>query len=369
MGKLRIGIIGCGSIARVKHVRALLQFPDRCEITALADMQPAAAYSLREDLLPGAKVYEDFEELLNDPSVDAVHICTPNHSHCEIAVKALNAGKHVMCEKPMAESYADACRMVEAAKKNQRKLTVGYQNRFRDDSQAVHAAARAGDLGEIYYAKAHATRRKKVPTWGRFLSMEAQGGGPLIDIGTHAIDLALWFMDNYEIASVTAAAFKGLVDDPAGNVWGPWDPAKFEVEDSAFGFIRMKNGALLSVEASWALNIPDAREACVTVCGTKGGAQQLQGDYGPGSYRWKLVKAEYDRLVTVTPDGPVKFIPMGDLADEVLSLAPVREMDSWLTDLEGGRPHAVRAEQAAAVVRVIETMYESARQGRTVRLD
>jgi predicted dehydrogenase len=301
--------------------------------------------------------------------VDAVHICTPNHSHCEIAVKALNAGKHVMCEKPMAESYADACRMVEAAKKNQRKLTVGYQNRFRDDSQAVHAAARAGDLGEIYYAKAHATRRKKVPTWGRFLSMEAQGGGPLIDIGTHAIDLALWFMDNYEIASVTAAAFKGLVDDPAGNVWGPWDPAKFEVEDSAFGFIRMKNGALLSVEASWALNIPDAREACVTVCGTKGGAQQLQGDYGPGSYRWKLVKAEYDRLVTVTPDGPEKFIPMGDLADEVLSLAPVREMDSWLTDLEGGRPHAVRAEQAAAVVRVIETMYESARQGRTIRLD
>ena len=176
-------------------------------------------------------------------------------------------------------------------------------------------------------------------------------------------------MDNYEIASVTAAAFKGLVDDPAGNVWGPWDPAKFEVEDSAFGFIRMKNGALLSVEASWALNIPDAREACVTVCGTKGGAQQLQGDYGPGSYRWKLVKAEYDRLVTVTPDGPEKFIPMGDMADEVLSLAPVREMDSWLTDLEGGRPHAVRAEQAAAVVRVIETMYESARQGRTVRLD
>lgn len=96
----------------------------------------------------------------------------------------------------------------------------------------------------------------------------------------------------------------------------------------------MKNGAILSVEASWALNIPNAREACVTVCGTKGGAQQLQGDYGPGSYRWKLVKAEYDRLVTVTPDGPEKFHPDGRLADEVLSLAPVREMDSWLTDLE-----------------------------------
>lgn len=118
MGKLKIGIIGCGAIAREKHVDALLQFPDRCEIVALADAQPAAANSLQRERLPGAAVYEGYEALLEDPAVDAVHICTPNHSHCEIAVKALEAGKHVMCEKPMAETYADACRMIKTAEKN-----------------------------------------------------------------------------------------------------------------------------------------------------------------------------------------------------------------------------------------------------------
>ena len=365
MGKLKIGIIGCGAIAREKHVDALLQFPDRCEIVALADAQPAAANSLQRERLPGAAVYEGYEALLEDPAVDAVHICTPNHSHCEIAVKALEAGKHVMCEKPMAETYAGACRMIKTAEKNQRKLSVSYQNRFRSDSQAIHAAVLAGDLGEIYFAKAHATRRKKVPTWGSFLSLKAQGGGSLIDIGTHSIDLALWFMDNYEVESVTAAAFRGLIDDPAGNLWGPWEPSRFEVEDSAFGFIRMKNGALLTVEAAWALNIPDAREACVTVCGTKGGAQQLPGD-APDSYQWRLVKAVYGQLVSVVPDGPEPLLWTG--RKNGVDRALLMEMDSWLEDLEGGRPHAVRAEQAAAVVRVIEAMYESARQGRAICL-
>lgn len=368
--KLKVGFVGCGGIANGKHFPGMEQQKDYADMVAFCDLvreraeRAAAKYGT-----PDAKVYTDYRELLADKSIDVVFVLTPNNSHAEITCAALEAGKHVLCEKPMAATEADARRMLEARDKSGKLLTIGYQYRHFPVNQVAKKTIDDGWLGDIYYAESTYLRRRGVPTWGVFTDKSKQGGGPLIDIGTHAIDLALWFMDNYEIASVTAAAFKGLVDDPAGNVWGPWDPAKFEVEDSAFGFIRMKNGALLSVEASWALNIPDAREACVTVCGTKGGAQQLQGDYGPGSYRWKLVKAEYDRLVTVTPDGPEKFIPMGDMADEVLSLAPVREMDSWLTDLEGGRPHAVRAEQAAAVVRVIETMYESARQGRTIRLD
>ena len=119
------------------------------------------------------------------------------------------------------------------------------------------------------------------------------------------------------------------------------------------------------MEAAWALNIPDAREACVTVCGTKGGAQQLPGD-APDSYQWRLVKAVYGQLVSVVPDGPEPLLWTG--RKNGVDRALLMEMDSWLEDLEGGRPHAVRAEQAAAVVRVIEAMYESARQGRAICL-
>lgn len=363
MSKIKIGIIGCGAIAKSKHVKSLLMFPERCEITALASAHVESAYRLQKELLPDAKVYETYQDLLKDPEIDAVHICSSNHSHCEITVDALNAGKHVMCEKPMAETWEDACKMVEAAKRNHRKLSISYQNRFREDSQALYAATLAGDLGKVYYARAHATRRKKVPTWGNFLSIEAQGGGPLIDVGTHAIDLALWLMDNYEIESVTAATFQGLIHDPAGNEWGPWDPEKFEVEDSAFGFVRFKDGSVLNVESSWALNLPDAREASVTLCGTKGGAQQFEDETHPGSYKWKLAKADYNHLLTVTPDS---HDPEAASFPTDHAYASYHEMESWLTDLEGGKEHVVRAEQAAVVVRVIEAMYESAKQKKTI---
>ena len=118
---------------------------------------------------PGAKVYDDYRKLLADPSIDVVHICTPNDTHAEISIAALEAGKHVMCEKPMAKTAADARRMVEVAKRTGKKLTIGYNNRFRADSQHLKRVIEDGDLGEIYFAKAHAVRRRGVPTWGVFL--------------------------------------------------------------------------------------------------------------------------------------------------------------------------------------------------------
>ena len=127
-----------------------------------------------------------------------VHVLTPNRDHSYITVDALEAGKHVMCEKPMAINTAEAQKMIDAAKRTGKKLTIGYQNRFRPDSRYLKQVCEAGDLGEIYYARAQAIRRRAVPTWGVFLDEEKQGGGPLIDIGTHALDLTLWTMNNYE---------------------------------------------------------------------------------------------------------------------------------------------------------------------------
>ena len=143
-----------------------------------------------------------------------IHVCTWNVSHCEITCAALEAGKHVMCEKPMAITGEDARKMVETAKRTGKKLTIGYQNRLRQDTQFLRGVVDAGELGEIYVAKAHAVRRRGVPTWGVFTDKEKQGGGPLIDIGTHALDLTLWYMGNYEVESVTGSVFESCATSP-----------------------------------------------------------------------------------------------------------------------------------------------------------
>ena len=163
--KLRVAIIGCGGIANGKHMPSLSKI-EAVEMVAFCDLvKERAEKAAKEYGTPDAKVYTDYKELLKDESIDVVHVCTPNKSHADISVDALESGKHVMCEKPMAKTAADARRMVEAAKRTGKKLTIGYQNRFRADSEYLYAACRRGDLGEIYFAKAHALRRRAVPTW------------------------------------------------------------------------------------------------------------------------------------------------------------------------------------------------------------
>ena len=251
MDKVRIGIIGCGGIANSKHLPALSQLPD-VELCAFCDIvEERAVKAAAEYGAPGAKVFVDYRKLL-ELDLDVVHVLTPNKQHSFITVDALESGKHVMCEKPMAINSAEAKKMLDAAKRTGKKLTIGYQNRYRANSWYLKKLCEAGELGEVYYARAQAVRRRAVPTWGVFLDEENQGGGPLIDIGTHALDLTLWEMDNYEPAMVVGQTFRKLADtENAANAWGSWDPKKFTVEDSAFGFVRMKNGAIISLEASW----------------------------------------------------------------------------------------------------------------------
>ena len=281
MKKLKIGIIGCGGIANNKHMPALSKLSDKCEMIAFCDQdveraQKAAAQYGTAD----AKVYSDYKELLANPEVEVVHVLTPNVAHAPITVAAFEAGKHVMCEKPMAHTSADAKKMLDAWKKSGKKFTIGYQNRFRPEIQMLHKACENGELGEIYFAKAHAIRRRAVPTWGVFPNKALQGGGPLIDIGTHALDLTLWMMDNYKPVSVTGQVFYKLGNLPQateGNMFGPWDPETYEVEDSAFGMIKFENGAAIQLEAAWAINMQTSREASTTLCGTKAGAEVYSG--------------------------------------------------------------------------------------------
>ena len=286
-GKLQVGIIGCGGIANQKHLPALKNQADKAEMVAFCDIIVERAQKAAEEYgVEGAKVYEDYKELLADPEIDVVHVLTPNVAHCPITCDAFAAGKHVMCEKPMAHNTESARKMMEAWKASGKKFTVGYQNRFRVDTQTLHKACEADEFGEIYFAKAHAIRRRAVPTWGVFPDKSKQGGGPLIDIGTHALDITLWCMNNYKPVSVMGSVFEKLGHSELatqGNMFGPWDPKTYEVEDSAFGFVKFENGATVFLESSWAINMKDSREAACTLCGTKAGAEIVGAMSGGGA--------------------------------------------------------------------------------------
>ncbi len=301
-------------------------------------------------------MYTDYRKLLADGSLDAVHVLTPNNSHSPIAVAAFEAGKHVLSEKPMAATSADALKMVAAAEKSGKKFTVGYQNRLRPEIQTLKSACRAGELGEIYFAKAHAVRRKAVPTWGVFSDKAQQGGGPLIDIGTHALDLTLWMMENWKPRRVTGSVYAKLTDQTDGNLWGPWNPKTYEVEDSAFGFIQMENGATIYLEASWILNMIQPREAATTLCGTKGGAEILADG------QLVLNRAEHGALLEERISGGAGVAYFGGAAVTAADL----EARGWLDTLIHDTPPVVLPRQALVTTQILEAIYDSARLGKAV---
>jgi len=368
MAKLKIGVIGCGGIANQKHFPAMKANSDLCEIVAFCDVvKERAQKGAAEFGVEGARVYEDYRELLRDPEVEVVHVLTPNVSHGPITVAAFEAGKHVYCEKPMAHNTADAKAMIDAWKKSGKHFTIGYQNRFRSEVQNLKKACEAGDLGDIYYGKAHAVRRRAVPTWGVFPDKSQQGGGPLIDIGTHALDLTLWMMDNYEPASVTGSVFYKLghlQQATEGNLFGPWDPETYEVEDSAMGFIKMKNGTTITLEAAWAINISESREASTTLCGTKAGAEIYSGMSYPQN---KLVynRGRNGQLMdeTLAGGGAVAYFKGGAAEPGVI------DNRQWLESIIHNTDPVVKPEQAYVVTQILEAIYKSAETGREVIFD
>ena len=354
---LKVGIIGCGGIANGKHLPSLKKIPE-VEMVAFCDIRPERAEKAAKEYgIPGAKVCTDYHELLADPSIDVVHVLTPNREHAQISIDALYAGKHVMCEKPMAKCAADARRMVEAAAKTGKKLTIGYQNRHSAKADYLKKAIVRGDLGEIYFAEAIAMRRRGTPTWGVFLDEEEQGGGPLIDIGTHSLDLTLYLMDNYRPRMVVGTTYKKLPNPDNGNPWGPWDVEKNTVEDSAFGFIVMENGATIIPKSSWALNIIEPCDAAATVlCGTKAGAQIKNGELS-------INKDDLGRTVNIYPQmgpGGAAFYNGVEASQEYLEQR--RFYDAILNDTE----LFTKPEQACVVSEILEAIYTSARTGKPV---
>ena len=353
---VKIGIIGCGGIANSKHMPSLKKLPN-VEMVAFCDIIAERAENAAKKFgTADAKSYVDYKEMLKDAAIDVVHVCTPNRSHSFITVDALEAGKHVMCEKPMAINAEEAKKMLDAAERTGKLLTIGYQNRQRKDAKYLKAEADDGVFGDIYYAKATALRRRAVPTWGVFINEYEQGGGPLIDIGTHALDLTLWTMNNYKPKYCVGTTYHKLNQQTeTANVFGDWKPEEFTVEDSAFGFIVMENGATIVLESSWAINMTETKEACTTICGTKAGARMF--DQGV----LEINGVKHGNMYETRPNLDGKGVPFYDAG----SYDPAyEEAKQWIRAVTDGTPLTVLPEQAYTVTRILEGIYESAKSGK-----
>ena len=355
--RLRIGIIGCGGIANGKHLPALKEI-NRADIVTFCDLiEEKAIKAAKEYGVESATVYTDYTELLAKETVDVIYVLTPNRSHAPITIAALEAGNHVMCEKPMAKTAADARKMVEVAAKSGKKLTIGYQHRHKPEARFLKSVMERGDLGEVYYAHAFAVRRRGTPNWGVFLNEYEQGGGPLIDIGTHSLDITLYLLDNYKPRMVVGTTYKKVENADCGNPWGGWSEDEHTMEDSAFGFVIMENGATIFLDASWALNtIEPVQEGSTQLCGSKAGAQIKRGSLS-------INKAEFGRMVDIFPDvkaGGVAFY------EGTPDTPPITEQMTWLDAIENDTDPVVLPEQACVVSEILEAIYTSAKTGEPV---
>lgn len=358
---LNAAFIGCGAIARKKHLPLAAQDP-HLHIRALYNPTRSTAESCKAQFGSGdTLVAGSPDEIFARDDIDVVFISSPNHTHADYTIAALQSGKSVICEKPMALTSRQADAMLEASLRHGRLLHVSYQNRYTAQAQYAKRLAEEGFLSEIYYAKAYALRRRAVPTWGNFLNAEQQGGGPLMDIGSHAIDLALWLTDCFEplYAAGTAYDLIGKRGSDA-NLWGSWDVEKFTIEDCALGFVVMKNGMTLSVESAYAMNIAEEKEASVDLYGAGGG----------------LELREKNGLTLIHEMGGKMCVTTNEIQESFRSLTPKdramnasqREHEAFMKLLLAGETVDPGAAQAAVVARIVEALYTSARSQKPVML-
>ncbi len=360
MAKVRAAVIGLG-IGKY-HIEGYQMHGD-AEVVAIAD--------LREDLLNEVaeqygipRATTNYKDILKMDDVDCVSVCVPNKFHAPITIDCLKAGKHVLCEKPLARNAREGARMVKAAEEAGKILMVQFNNRFRPESQLLKRYIDGGELGDIYFARCGWIRRNGIPGWGSwFTTKEIAGGGPLIDLAVHMLDLTLWFMGNPEPTVVLASTYS--VFGPKMECLGPWgtpDPnGVFDVEDMAVALIKFDNGATIALEASWASRIK--REwVYSTLMGTKAGAS-LERVFGVDG----IDDTAIDTLEIYTQR-------YGEPADEVIKFVPDPAMGRHRSVvhfvdciIEGKQPISPGTD-GLRIMKILDAAYKSAETGKAVTI-
>ena len=332
---LRIGLVGVGAAAQISHIPTLMR-TEGLELVALCDRDPEKAHRVAQKFqIPFAS--SRLDDLLEDETLDAIDICTPNFLHAPMATAALEAGKHVLCERPLARSADEARQMVKVARKADRVLMCAVQHRFRADAQLLRRVVEKGDLGEIFFAKAGWLRQRTEwdsDEWRR--QKRESGGGVVLDLGFQMLDLALWVLGSPKVQSVTASVHR---------------LRKGEVEDSATAFLRLQGGATLTLELTWGL-LMEKDFAYVNLFGATGAA--LLNPF-------RIHKGMHGTLVNVTPTMDTSR----NQYKQTIEAQIVHFADSLC---KGQKPMG-NADEILTIMELMDAMYRSADQGKEVKLD
>lgn len=344
--RIRIGIIGAGGIARKAHIPNYKTYSDLVEVVAVSNHNKGKAVECAENFdIPHA--YESYQDMLHEMDLDAVSICTPNAFHAEQAIAALQAGCHVLCEKPPAISVTDAEKMEEEAKKAGKILTYGFHYRFTPEVETLKRFIDHEELGEIYTANAIWNRRRGIPGWGVFTNKELQGGGTLIDNGIHMLDAALFLMGYPEPKTVLGATYNNIGTRPGVGLLGQWDWENFSVEDMARGMVTFTNGASLMIESAFASDIEKREDRQVTVMGENGGAEL---------FPLKIYQEKHETLLDIAPAHLEEQNPRE------------RIIHHFIECIVHNKQPSSTPRQGVIVQNIIEALYKSAKTGESVTL-
>ena len=347
--KLRVAFIGCGGIFTT-HMAAYSQIPE-VEIVGYCDIKPdRLEYVQKQYGATPEMCFEKWDDMFKAVKPDAIDVCTPNGVHMPAAVAAANAGCHVMVEKPMAMTPEECEKMIAAAKKNNVKLAVGFQHRYNTKTDYLMNAKARGQFGNLMFVKCQALRRRGIPNWGVFGQKELQGGGPLIDIGVHVIEMAHYFMGSPKPVAATGNCWTYLGNKPC-NVscdWPNWDYKTYTVEDLAIGHIRFDNGMIMQIESSFAAHLEKTLTWTFTAMGDKGGCT------------WDPLKIFTDQdgaMITMAPD---HLLP--DWNHDWVYLFK-RKLQNWVDAILKGTELRAPGEAGLMIQKILCGIYQSAEQG------
>ena len=345
-GTLKVGVIGLGM--GKNHLRSFADHPEAvpaaiCDVDESRLAQYAEEYGVKE-------TYTDANEMFAKAGLDAVSIAVPNAYHAPLTIQAFEHGLHVLCEKPMAMTVAEAESMNAAAQKAGKTMMINFSFRFSEMSYALKEQVEAGVVGDIYFGRTVWHRRRGMPKFGGWFGIkELSGGGPLIDLGVHRLDLALWLMGYPEPTVVSGSAYNVIAKRKALE-----ENKEFDVEDLACGMIKFANGATLILEASWALNIQEKEHMVTTLYGDKGGLVQRNLEQGY-TFEAEVYTEEGGALFTKRLDRTTRPVPSS--------------YHEFINSILEGRPPVATGEEGIKVMKILEGIYTSAKTGQEVRYD